>query len=222
MLAAFGFIITGIFFALFAATFERMVIGRTKLPLFQFSNAYYCLALALLTWGAASASGDPMLLRFSVIVGDVLLLAGTIFMASIIVPSKYYSDFWFGSVAIAAFLIAMRAVVLPPDPFMQHGLLIFNSPKSVMLTICLGLSLIWLPVNLYVAKTITHTVKQDSLNMLFTIVYTAATISALLFITARTPFLIISSFVALSVSFIMLLSSNLLIQSLLKDKKYGK
>lgn len=222
MLAAFALITTGLFFGLFAATFEKIVIKKTRLPFLAFSSAYYCLALALLVWGVAAASGNQQFLNFSIIAGDALILAGTIFLASIVVPVKWHNEFYFASAAATAFLIAARAVVVTPQPYLDNGLLIFNSQPVVMAAIGLALAFVWLPVSAIVAKAVTSAVKQPELGLMFTTIYTAATISSLIFISAREPLVIIASFIAISVSFVLLLSSNILIWSLTKGGEHVK
>jgi hypothetical protein len=79
MLATFGFIATGICFAVFAYTFDTLVLEKTKLKLNNFSRAYYALAVALLTWGLAASTNEATVLKQSVIIGDALLLTGTLF-----------------------------------------------------------------------------------------------------------------------------------------------
>ena len=184
MLATLGFIITGVCFAAFAYTFKTKVIDKTKLPLHQFSYAYYCLALALITWGIAAAIGGETLLMNSVIIGNAFLLLGTLFMLEIWLGKEKLN--WllvFG--LIGAVLMVLRFEYYPPAPYMQDGILIFNTQTAVALVLGAIFLLIWLPVNLRVAKLVTHAIRQDSIASIYSYIYIAATLSALIFIASR-------------------------------------
>jgi hypothetical protein len=213
MLAEFGFLATGVCFAAFAVTFWTLVLKKTKLDLHQFSYAYFSLALALLTWGVAVSIGGDTLLKNSVLVGDLFLMCGTLFMFDLLLPSRY--QLWLVPVAILAiWLLHVRAVSYPPHPVMHNGILLFNTQRPVAAALAAIFILIWLPANLRVAKLVTHKVKQDSISNLYSYIYIAATASALVFIASRRTITVALSFAALGICFLMLLSSNLLVEAL--------
>jgi hypothetical protein len=121
MLATFGFIATGICFAVFAYTFDTLVLEKTKLKLNNFSRAYYALAVALLTWGLAASTNEATVLKQSVIIGDALLLTGTLFMLSIWFGTKARQWMWLSFLA-AAGLLYVRISQYPPAPYMKNAL----------------------------------------------------------------------------------------------------
>ncbi len=220
MLAALGFTITGLFFGIFAYTFNNLVIDKTNLKLSQFSYAYYSLALALLTWGLAAAIGNSELLKWSVIVGDGFLLLGTLCMVGMWLGKKNRVWLWLAAFLSIALLFA-RAIQYPPTPYMRSGILIFNTQTIVAATIAAIFVVIWLPVNLRVAKQITHKVGQDDITIIYSGIYVAATVAALIFLAARRTLTVVLSFVAIGICFAMLIKSNMLIAKL-TESHHGK
>lgn len=220
MLATLGFTITGICFGIFAYTFNSLVIRKTDLKLSQFSYAYYSLGLALLNWGIASAIGGDDLLSRSVIVGNGFLLLGTLFMLDVWLGKKNRVWLWISAV-IAVVLLYIRASHYSPTPYMRGGILIFNTQTMVALTLAAIFAVIWLPVNLRVAKLVTHKIGQDSITSMYSAVYVAATIAALIFLAARRTFTVVLSFIAIGVCFLMLIRSNMLIAKVM-EARHGK
>lgn len=218
MLAVWGFILTGICFAIFAYTFNSLVVNKTNLKLNSFSYAYYCLALALLTWGVASAIGGEELLRNSVIIGNGFLLLGTLFMVDLLLSSKNRYWLWFAELAVIGLLI-IRAAYFSPAPYMKDGILIFNTQTIVAIVLAGIFALVWLPVNLRVAKLITHKVGQDSITSMYSAIYVAATIASLIFLAARRTITVVLSFTAIGICFAMLIRSNMLIAKLTESHR---
>jgi len=210
MLATLGFITTGICFGIFAYTFNTLVVSKAKLKLSQFSYAYYSLGLGLLTWGIAAAIGGSDTLRLSVIIGNGFLLLGTLFMLDVWIPKKHKVWLWAASL-VAIALLYVRAVYYSPTPYMRDGILIFNTQTIVAIAIGLIFALIWLPVNLRVAKMITHKIKQDNINTIYSGIYAAVTVAALIFLAARRTIVVILSFSAIIICFVMLIWSNILV-----------
>jgi hypothetical protein len=220
MLAALGFTITGLCFGIFAYTFNSLVIHKTNLKLSRFSYAYYFLALALLTWGIATFVGGSKVLKRSVIIGDGFLLLGTVSMLDLWLGKKNRLWVWFSALVAIAFLY-IRIRYYSPTPYMRGGILIFNTQTTVAVIIALIFLLIWLPVSLRVAKRITHKIGQDDLTSIYSGVYIAATVAALIFLAARRTLTVVLSFVAIGICFAMLVRSNMLISKIAEDH-HGK
>jgi hypothetical protein len=214
MLATLGFTLTGICFGIFAYTFKTLVANKLNLKLSQFSYAYYCLGLALLTWGITSAIGGDDLLRRAVIVGNGFLLLGTLFMLDIWLGNNRRKWLWIAAL-ISIALLYIRA------SHMRDGILIFNTQTIVAVVLAGFFALVWLPVNLKVAKQITHKVGQDSITSMYAAVYITATIAALIFLAARRTITVILSFAAIGICFAMLIRSNVLIAKL-TESHHGK
>jgi hypothetical protein len=213
MLATLGFTITGVCFGIFAYTFNSLVARKANLKLSQFSYAYYSLALAFITWGVATAIGGDDVLKKSVIIGNGFLLVGTIFMLDIWLGKKNRIWLWFASV-LAIGLLYVRAVHYSPTPYMRGGILIFNTQTAVAIALGLIFALVWLPVNLRVAKLITTKIGQENINSTYSAIYVAATIAALIFLAARRTITVVLSFIAIGVCFVMLIWSNILVSKI--------
>lgn len=221
MLATFGFVTTGLLFGVFAYTFNSLVIKSAGLKLKQFAYAYYSLGLALLVWGIASAINDQKLLEQSVIIGNCLILLGTLFMIDVWVKAKNRSLVWGLGAIVAAALVYFRVQEYSPEPVIQDGVLLFNTQRPVAAVLGLIFLLIWLPVNIKVARLVAQAIKQESLASIYVMIYSVATASALVFMSARRVATVILSFAAIAVSFAMLVGSNVVVKKL-KDQHGSK
>lgn len=220
MLATLGFTITGLCFGIFAYTFDSLVVHKASLKLNTFSYGYYSLALAFLIWGVASAIGGNDLLKNAVIVGDGLLLIGTLFMLDVWLGKERRA--WLGlAAAIAIALLYIRVNHYSPSPYMRGGILIFNTQAIVAIALGLIIALVWLPVNVRVAKLVTQKVGQSDIAFIYSAIYTTATIAALIFLVARRTIVVVLSFIAIGVCFAMLIKSNILVAKLTKGS-HGK
>jgi hypothetical protein len=104
---------------------------------------------------------------------------------------------------------------------MRDGILIFNTQTAAALVLAGIFAIIWLPVNLKVAKLITHKAGLDNISSMYSAVYIAATIAALIFLAARRTITVLLSFAAIGICFVMLIRSNMLIAKL-SEKHRGK
>lgn len=217
-LATIGFTVTGIFFGIYAYTFYLLVIKKLRSSLESFSYAYFSLSLAFLIWGGATFMGDQNILNISVIIGNALLLLGTIFLLNL----------WFennkslrgitiiGCVILSLVFLWWRISYFYPQPTLLNGILLFNTQLPVAILLGLIFLLIWLPTSIKVGKIISRTLRIDSLSFIYSSIYVMATIAALIFIAARTIPMIVISFVGISLCFVMLLTSNIFIDKLIK------
>jgi hypothetical protein len=219
MLAEFGFLAIGVCFAAFAYTFKIYVLDKTGLKLIQFSYAYFCLALAMITWGVAVAIGGDRLLANSVFLGDFFIISGTVFMLDLLMGERNLLFTILGAAALLA-LFDIRTTHYAAHPHMANSVLLFDTPTPVAIGLGLIVLLIWLPANIRVAKMVTHKIKQDSITSLYSYIYIAATIFALLFITARRQLTVVISFIALGLCFALLLASNVLVEVI--EDKHGR
>src|SRR5581483_4986502 len=210
MLATFGFTIAGIFFLLFGLTFREQVIKRTKLGLSGFVHAYYSLAVALWVWAVASANGSDEWLKRSVIIGDLFLLVGTLFMLSLWLSKKTKHWLWLATM-VALLLVYIRVKYYYPAPFLRDSLLIFNTQQPVAVVLGLIFTLVWLPTNIKVARLVTDKIKQPTLRSTYSMIYALATASALIFIAAKKTSTVALSFASITVCFAMLIASNWLV-----------
>lgn len=214
MLAAAGFSVVGIFFGIFAYTFDSMVARRSHAKLGQFAYAYYSLALAFFVWGAASAVASHDVLQWSVIAGDGLLLLATFFLLDIVIGANYRRLWIAPAVLVSVALIYLRIKFYFPAPYMTEGVLVFNTQPLVATVLSLVFVLTWLPVNAWVARVVTHKSGLDSLMFSYLVIYSAATVGVVFFLFAHRPIIVVLSFLAIAVCFVMLIASNLLVRSI--------
>jgi len=218
-LAFVGFFITGIVFTIYASTFYH--IARKKLHgyLRNYAFSYICLALAFLIW--AFASIYPIFLIDSIILGNIFLLLGSIFLLSVLFNSNKYLKCLavFNGVVLSLGFIYIRVKYFAPTPYIESGVLVFNTQLIIRIILDLLFIFIWLPANLMVAKTITKNIKIDGLNYAYSFIYSVSTVSAALLINFKTVPMIVLSFVVLGISFIMLLYSNYVINKLIPSQK---
>ena len=217
-LAFIGFSIAGVIFAIYAYTFYSL--AGTKLPVFlkNYAFAYFALALAFLIWAFAALNNS--FLVNSVIIGNILLLMGSIFLLNVLFNNnkniKIFSVFL--GIVLSLIFVWVRINYYQPVPFMEDGVLIFNTQKVISIILSLIFIFIWLPANLVVAKKVTANVSIDGMTYAYSFVYGISTIATILFITFKTIPMVIISFVTLGICFVMLLYSNYVISKLPNTK----
>jgi hypothetical protein len=213
MLATFGFGITGILFFIFGLSIETMGSAKLK-PIFRtYAQAYILVSYAFILWSFASSTDSSRLLAFSVVIGDILLAVASILMLSILLNNNPNKKAWlYVAGLIIVSLLVVRTGFFYPKPYMTDGILFFNSQRLVSFTIASTFLLVWLPANLYMSDMVTH--KVQSLRYLYTFVYTAATLSAVIFLLAKAPLTVVLSFTAISISFLLLIISTRYVKSL--------
>jgi len=220
MLATLGFIITGLCFGIFAYTFNSLVVHKLKLKVSTFSLAYYALALALVTWGICAAIGGNELLKRSVIVGDAFLLIGTLCMLNVWLDKRRKTWLWLAAL-VSILLLYARVAYFSPTPALRGGILIFNTQTTVAVVVGLLFTIIWLPINLRVAKQVTQKIGQKDMNTIYSSMYVTATAAVLIFLAARRIVTVVLSFVAIGICFVMLIGSNILLAKI-ADGHHGK
>lgn len=217
-LATIGFTITGIFFVIYAYTFYSLAGKKIQTILKSFSYAYFALAIAFLSWGVAAFIGEQNLLNLSVIGGNVLFLLSTIFLLDLYLSDNknFRTAGLIGVSLLAIVFLWWRISYFPPRPILSDGILIFNTDFPVAVILSLIILLIWLPINIKVAKLVSQKIKAEGISFIYSSIYVMTTIAALLFISARTVPIIILSFTAITICFAMLIFSNIVIYKLVK------
>lgn len=208
MYAMLGFGVAGILFLIFALSFNNKVVKGLKLDLSSFVYAYACLAAAFFGWAMAPVFGSQEILVTSLIVGNALFLLGTIFMLRVIVSKKIRHMVVNIAGLIAASLFAIRIFATHTDPYMDHGVLVFNSSQIVSVTLALLVVAIWLPANISVAKKVVAATKMPDLGPTYTMLYIFAALSSVIFLAARKPLVIALSFTMLIAVYVALIWSN--------------
>lgn len=221
MLAFLGFGITSLLFIAHAYTFQRYSSPKSKVNLDSFAYAYCALGLAFLFWAVASLLGSPTALKEAVIMGNGLILLGTIFMINIwLKDSNRLAVLSIASLTACA-LLWYRISNLTPAPYLSEGILFFNSQNSVQIVLAAIFAGIWLPTNIKVARLVTSGLHDELLTKMYTQIYMAATFSAVIFLAAQRVITLVISFSAIGVCLALLIRSNILITQLEKGA-HGK
>lgn len=222
MLGFIGFIVSSLLVIGFAASFERLISARLPDRLWQFVAAYYCLGITLAFWGIACLVKTPDWIRFSVLFGDGLLIAGTGLLATMLVPKRYVPVTAFVGLLATLFIAVGRPFIVPIHAYISDGILYFNTPRSVGALLIAALLFIWLPTAIRVSSLITLPLTDRTLRQLYIASYGIAIAVATIFITAHRRSVIIFSFAAITLMFALLVASNFALAYLVKPVKFGQ
>ncbi len=223
MLAVLGFTVAAILFGLFTWSLPEVKGKKTKELVKNYKIGFSLLTLAFLVFGIASAINDDSILSVSVMIGDVLIVAASIFILEILYSGNKYLKYILGLATIVgiAFLV-IRGVAFYPEPFMEDSILVFNSPRFVNFVIASTFLLVWLPVNIRMAKLFTSEIHNSGQVIdLYIYMYFAATFASMIFVLSKKPITLAISFTAVCIAFLMLVIANRLI-NLLGDKTNGR
>lgn len=218
MLATIGFLTAAVLLLLFAYTFYRLIKDSDK-DLRAFGLAYFLIAAAFLMWGSLSLVNSTGALARSVLIGDALLLAASIFAASIFIPSKWKNPALAVLAAIAVILLYARSKYYYPVPSLKQGILFFNTQRPIAVLLSAIVVIAWLPACMKAARIVTGRSGLQRYYSLFVSTYALTVIAAVLFIQARRRTVVIYAFIAFAVSILLLLVSNVLAQNNTNDAK---
>lgn len=212
MLGAIGFLIAALVIAGYAVSSSLVYTLAPPRQRYSFALAYTLLAIAMLFWMVAVASGGGSSLPGFILASDVVLIGAT--LAMINVKYDLLAQWWLLALLIAgaALLTALRAYIYPPTAFVSDGLLYFNLPPVVLAVFLTTFTLIWLPAS---AQVVRQVMSLDGLRWLQNLtahVFTAIIIVTGLFLSARRPVMVILLFIVLVSMFAGLLAFNLWLQ----------
>lgn len=213
-LATIGFASAALLFAGYAAClhwYTRNAAVPRSYPL-----AHYGLALAFLFWSASSAIGDPTLLAYSVIAGNALILFGTVCIINGFVPRR---KMLFTALAaiLGCILLLFRIISFPPHPYLESGVLVFNTDASVAALYTLLFLCVWLPANMVVGNI----VGAFSGDYRFWIkwLFGVSTFAALLFPTVRSLQFVIGTFLVLVMCYGTLIGISIYLRNEYEKKR---
>lgn len=171
--------------------------------------AYYLLALTFLNWGIAAINGSQNILNASVLAGNIFMLAGTVLLTTMIVNKKGTLP---SAAIIATILFIARILYAPPAPYMQDGILIFNTNSIVSAIYAILFIGIWLPANLKVGKVVGEKGRVPEFTKLLRLLFALSIIAAIFMPVARTPAVVTGAFVTLIVCYVVLIVVNISLQ----------
>ncbi len=206
-LATIGFIVGAVLFAGYAYSIRSYTVSCGISRFYPW--AYYTLALTFLLWGIATANGNQHFLNISILLGNALILIGSALLLEIVTHKKGIV-LW--GVVIAIVIFIARLMFFSPAPYMQGGILIFNTNIIVSLVYAMLFFCIWLPANLSVGKAIGSLGKSPEFTQLLRGLFGLSTIAAVFMPIARTPIMVVVAFVTLAVCYSVLIAVNVLLR----------
>lgn len=217
-LAFIGFGVTGLIFLFYATSLYKLTSKTLPVVLKSYCYAYFSLALGFILWAIAAVI--PEFLNPSIVVGDILILIGSVLLLNVLFEKN--SSLKFTSLIVLSLIsilfIYLRLTILPPQAVIDNGILIFNTQPLLSKILSLIFLVVWLPTNIRAANLITSAMKVPQLNIFYGFIYAFSTVSAILLMSFKTAPMIIAAFIALSICFVLLLYSNYIITKFITDK----
>lgn len=209
MLGIIGFLALGILAILYAYTFSinfKLVPVREKR---LFASAFGLLGMCAFIWMGTFFVNESFVNEL-VYLTDVLLVIATGCMLAIFVDISRPIIFTLVT-TLGATLLALRAYAVPSEAYISNGILNFNLPREVAFGFGLLFLIIWLPANIKIVemalRNSTLRIYKNSVHVLFI----SNVLMACLFLSAQREIMIIITFVSITVLFLLLSISNILI-----------
>ncbi|MDQ5958803.1 MAG: hypothetical protein QG562_622 [Patescibacteria group bacterium] len=222
MWGAVGFISLAITFGLFAVVTDKIKLNKKiRFKTKPLAYAYVLMVGACTAWAFASISGTIDALVPAVIFGDLMLVVATILLLESFVPAKNWKIVEYSTVLVGAVFIVVRLFGIKPEPYMQSGILIFNTPRIISVGLALVFLGVWLLANFKLGKALIHEKKE--LKPLWPSWYFAnliAFIGFCGFIIAKKPLTISFSFTLVVIGYLTMLAIVYLYSKGIK--KHGK
>ena len=205
-IATIGFLIGALFFAGYAYSLWQFTTHNLVSKLY--SSSFYLLGLVFVVWGLSAFMGDQESLSLSILFGNaIILLASVLISTGTLFPKNKVLMFVVFFVALILFIL--RVLYFPPVPYMENGVLIFNTQPLVAFIYALLFLGIWLPANLIVGKTIGVTSGAPAFIPLAQSLFALSTLMAIILPSVRTVPVVVGSFIALIVCYGALIVVNM-------------
>jgi hypothetical protein len=222
MIGIIGFLVGAMAIALFAATAYRAYVFADSRKLRLFCTAFGLLAAAMVIWALTVAESDNvMAVTRLLFCSDVLLMAGTVAMASIF-TAQFNIVLTVCLSIVGSALLATRAFVYPPTGYIQNGLLYFNLTGSVRLVLLLVFVAIWLPAMVYMSFSVGRDPLLRGMGTGLTMTFVTLVFATALFLAARRSQVIIALFICIALLFIIVAVINILILYAHRKEQTGK
>ncbi|GEM_PF-5987132 len=207
-LATISFAVGALLFAGYAASLHWYT-RNAGVPR-SYPCTYYALALAFFCWSAASAVGNSTVLAYSVLIGNALILFGTVCLINGLVAAQHKRVLTILASVLGLTLLILRIISFPPHPYLENGILIFNTDSSVSALYTLLFLFVWLPANMSVGKIMgaysgDH---QFWIKWLFAV----STLAALLLPAVHSFYLVVGTFIVVILCYSVLIAMSILLR----------
>jgi hypothetical protein len=209
MIASLGFISAALLFSIFAYSVGA-VSNTGKIKAGSLMGSYNLLTLACVSWAVGAYLGSDQALKTAVIVGSALLAGATVLLVRSVIPPKWSIVAIVATGIAGALYVAIRIFAIKPEPYMQEGILIFNTQKSVGYALIAAFVLIWLPAMMRYVRNITESNGIGFLTSTGIFASVVATLGVVCFLSAAELSKVIVSFVVLCCAYIPLIFINFL------------
>jgi len=198
-----SFLVGGCIFLLYAFSFRAYV--QRKIVSGWYPLAFYFLGAAFLSWSVGMLAGSVTSLALSVLAGNVLILLGTASISLVLFNNKALASF---TVLAAIAFSILRAVYFFPTPFIQGGILIFNTQAAVAVAYALVFICVWLPANLKVGKQLGNRTGFPDFAFLLKTLFAISTFAAAVLPAAKTLPVVAGAFATIVVCYGALLAAT--------------
>lgn len=210
MVGFIGFTLAAIIVGLFALSFYRTFQAFPERQRQLFSGAFLLLASALFVWGFAPLLNIESLVNPLVFAGDALLVVGTCFLIS---AQSRTPHLWLTIILALAgtALVTARVYVAAPTASVSGGLLHFELEGAARYAVLALLAFIWMPFGARITQAAVKSRGLPQFSGIIAFVYAVSLICAAVFVGARQNSMIVMTFVALCLTFLILAFLPLLI-----------
>ncbi len=218
MLGAIAFIITSIIVGFFSYSLHKLLREPRTILL---TVAYLLLAATFLIFGISAATKDTSNVTHAILAGNLILVwASTLVIAyrtKLSIIESLVAGLFTG-----LFALLIRRIYFYPTPELKDGILLFNTQMAVGIFLGVIFLFAWLPVNLAIAREISHQMKLSEARIIYSGLFTAMVCSALLFLAVRSSTGVILSFAVIATTFLSLTVLNLFAHTVIGERKNGK
>lgn len=219
MLGVIGFLVVSFLLVAYAITFEKSARARQISSLDAYLAAFYIMAISCAVW--ATAVLYDIFVPQLVFMSDVLLLAATVCMLSILVPVMRSPALVILVSFVATGLITLRAWAYPPTAFVSENLLHFNLPRGPMIVIGAFFLAIWLPAGVKMINALGLPEKARRVRYALVSAYVTTMLMVAYFLSAVRPVMIVLTFASVAVLLLIMTIENIMLSKMTKHSDRG-
>ena len=201
-----GFGFAALVFAFFAFTVQKELIKKSEhFNSKHFAIGMYIAAGACLLWAIAALLNSSSALSASIIVGDVLLVAATLYILNAWISDENRWPAIVGVGLVGIFFVLARIFIFTPNAYMRDGLLFLNTPRLLAALLVVMFFSIWFIANYRFFKIVSERLRIiPGIGQITYIFNIAAFVGICGFLIARKPLTIVISFITFTLCYLFL------------------
>lgn len=200
-----GFISAAVIFALVAFLSLNLKVSDKRFSVLSYGLAHIFASFSFLLWGLVLYGVGSLSLRNAVIIGDTMLIIGSVLMATSTFQKGIRNKILLGTSVLGLLFLIIRYIAIKPEPYIENYILIFNSQLIISIALVLIFALAWFRTNIVLGTIIIKNNKE--LRDTWTAWYFVNLLSFIGFcgfIIGKKPQTVALSFVALVTSYMIL------------------